>query len=135
MDLRMLSYSFVILEEQGTPCTFAIDDIYWSAGVSTAVGDTPDRYTPGVLQTNAPNPFNARTNLRFELADGGPYTVRVYDVTGRVVRTFSGVGVSGENVIQWHGRDDRGDEVASGVYYYQLQVGSFTQTRKMALVK
>jgi hypothetical protein len=45
------------------------------------------------------------------------------------------VGVSGENVIQWHGRDDRGDEVASGVYYYQLQVGSFTQTRKMALVK
>jgi beta-glucanase (GH16 family) len=135
MDLRMLSYSFVILEEQGTSCTFAIDDIYWSAGVSTAVGDTPARYTPGVLQTNAPNPFNARTNLRFELADGGPYTVRVYDVTGRAVRTFSGVGVSGENVIQWHGRDDRGDEVASGVYYYQLQVGSFTQTRKMALVK
>jgi len=132
IDLRMMGYSFVILEEQGTPCEFAIDDIWWDANLATAVEDRP---RPAQLQEAAPNPFNARTTLRFELETGSPYALTIHDAAGRVVRKFAGVGVAGRNRIQWDGRDDAGHAVASGVYSYRLDAGGEAQAKKMVLVK
>ena len=134
MDLRMLSYSFVILEESGTPCEFALDDIYWDAGVSTAA---PDAIGAGRarLRANVPNPVNARTTLRVDLPVGGTYSVEIYDVAGRSVKRFEGIGNSGENRIVWDGLDDAGAPVSSGVFYYRLEAGGFTDSGKMALVK
>jgi hypothetical protein len=134
IDLRMLSYSFVILEENGTPCEFALDDIYWSAGVGTAVEDIAGTNRMN-LRANMPNPFNARTNIRFDLPDGGAWKISIFDVAGRQVKTFEGVGTAGMNTVMWDGRDDAGQAVASGVFYYSLDTGSGTQTRKMALIK
>ncbi|MBC8426236.1 glycoside hydrolase family 16 protein, partial [bacterium] len=72
IDLRMLSYSFVILEEHGAACEFALDDIYWDGGSSTGVGDHNGVSGRRVnLHANAPNPFNARTELRFDLPEAG----------------------------------------------------------------
>jgi len=135
MDLRMISYSFVILEEQGTPCEFALDDIYWTAGETTAVDDDVATVRPAALQANVPNPFNARTSIRFELPEGGPYSVTIYDLAGRRVKTFEGVASRGRNEILWDGRDDSGNEVSSGVYSYQLRARDVRETRKMSLVK
>lgn len=134
IDLRMLSYSFVILEENGTPCEFAIDDIYWSAGVGTGVEDIAGTGR-SMLRANLPNPFNARTNIRFDLPESGPWKVSIFDVAGRQVRGFEGVGTAGLNTVMWDGRDDAGRPVASGVFYYSLDTGSGIQTRKMALIK
>ena len=134
IDLRMLSYSFVILEENGTPCEFALDDIYWSAGVGTAVEDIAGTSRMS-LRANMPNPFNARTNIRFDLPAGGAWKISIFDVAGRQVKTFEGVGTAGMNTVMWDGRDDAGQAVASGVFYYSLDTGSGVETRKMALIK
>ncbi len=135
IDLRMLSYGFVILERNGTPAEFAIDDVYWDAGAVTAVDGvaSPRRVQ---LLPNAPNPFNARTSIRFELATGGPYELAVFDDAGRRVRTFRGLGTAGRNEIAWDGRDDTGAAVGSGVYYARVVSGDAAATgAKMVLVE
>jgi beta-glucanase (GH16 family) len=135
MDLRMLSYSFVILEENGTACAFALDDIYWDAGAVAGVGDEVAAPGRSGLLTNVPNPFNARTDIRFELAAAGSYEIVVYDVAGRRVTGFSGVGTTGLNTVAWDGRDDGGTNVGSGVYCYRLQTAGSTTQQQMVLVK
>ncbi len=134
IDLRMLSYAFVILEEHGTACTFAIDDIVWTGGGTTA---TPDAGTaPAVtLLPSAPNPFNAMTEIRFEMPLPGPYAIDVYDIAGRRVRRFSGIGEAGRNTLLWDGRDDAGATAASGVYTYRVQAGGAAVSGTMMMVK
>ncbi len=135
MDLRMLSYAFVILEVNGTACEFALDDVVWTGGTEVTGVDgnaTPRRVE---LLTNAPNPFNARTDLRFEMETAGTYEIVVHDLAGRRVRTFSGVGVRGINMLSWDGRDDAGADLPSGVYSYSLRTAAGVASRTMVLVK
>jgi beta-glucanase (GH16 family) len=136
MDLRMLSYAFVILEENGTACEFALDDIYWDAG--TAAGVENIGLTGGDnwgLRSNVPNPFSTRTEIRFNLPGGGPYEISVFDVSGRRVIGFQGVGSAGTNSIYWDGRAESGTPVASGTFFYHLKAGRYSETRKMTFVK
>ncbi len=135
IDLRMMSYSFVILEEQGTACEFAIDDIYWDSGMVAPVDETQVPAELQVLQSNVPNPFNASTEIKFALPTGGTYELLIFDASGRRVRSFAGIGASGEQSVHWDGRDSGGRHVASGTYFYQLTAGNYQGTRKMALVK
>ncbi|MBN1826994.1 MAG: family 16 glycosylhydrolase [Candidatus Eisenbacteria bacterium] len=136
MDLRMLSYSFVILEENGTACEFALDDIYWDAGIDTGVEEAEAAGVRRFLPiSNVPNPFNALTEIRFDLPSGGPYEIVIFDVAGRRVAGFRGIGNSGTNTLQWNGLDDSGRPVSSGAYFYRLEAGERRETRKMTLVK
>lgn len=136
MDLRMLSYAFVILEENGTACEFALDDIYWDAGVVAAVGDGDGAPAQRLqLLANTPNPFNARTEIRFELPAAGAYDLVIYDVAGRRVTAFAGLGTAGPNAVVWDGRDERGAQVGSGIYCYRVRSGAGSATRTMMLVK
>ncbi len=136
IDLRMLSYEFVILEEHGAACEFALDDIYWDGGEETAVGDEGDvSVRRPALHANVPNPFNARTEIRFELPAGGMYDLAIYDVAGRHVAGFAGVGAAGANTLLWDGCDDRGAALGSGLYYYRLETADGSASRKMMLVK
>ncbi|MBN2564587.1 MAG: family 16 glycosylhydrolase [Candidatus Eisenbacteria bacterium] len=136
IDLRMLSYAFVILEEHGTACEFALDDIYWDGGLTSAVGDgeaaAPARQR---LHSAVPNPFNAATDISFDLPAGGTYDVAIFDVAGRKVRTFTGVGAAGLNTVHWDGRDDSGRHVSSGTFFCRLQAGTHSETRKLTMVK
>jgi hypothetical protein len=136
IDLRMLSYAFVILEEQGTACEFALDDIYWDDGAITGVDG--GEVTSGrrlQLLSNAPNPFNAMTEIRFELPAAGTYDLAVCDVAGRRVTGFRGIGVAGINTVRWDGRNDHGVNVGSGIYYCRVDAGASSATRTMVLVK
>jgi hypothetical protein len=136
MDLRMLSYPFVILEEQGTPCEFAVDDIYWDAGPATGVGNGELAAGRRVeLHPNVPNPFTARTEIRFDLPGGGPYEIVIFDVAGRRLTGFRGVGSAGTNSVLWDGRDDAGRRVGSEIVFYRLEAGQHRETRKMTLVR
>jgi len=135
IDLRMLSYPFVILETSGTGCEFALDDIHWSGGnVVSGVDGAPVAARADLLP-NVPNPFNARTEIRFELPDGGPYELAVFDLAGRRIASFGGVGVAGVNSLLWDGRDDAGTAVGSGLYHARLTASGGAAVRSMLLVK
>jgi plastocyanin len=106
---------------------------------STDVKDeTGDRERPSefVLSQNYPNPFNPTTKIEFTLAKSGFVTLQIYDVLGRKVKTLVSEELSsGYKSVIWDGKNDAGDEVASGVYFYQLKVGDFSQPKKMLLLK
>ena len=136
IDLRMLSYSFVILEEHGTNCEFALDDIYWDGGGISAVEGGAAVASQGLeLFSNVPNPFNAMTEIRFEMSVAANYNLVIYNLAGRRVKGISGGGVDGLNTVRWDGRDDSGANVGSGIYYYRLQSDGGSAVGKMVLVK
>jgi|GEM_PF-890200 len=94
------------------------------------------------LGQNYPNPFNASTTIKFTLptaADGGATvqtSLRIYNVLGEVVRTLVDESMApGVHHEVWDGRDDHGNRVASGIYFYRLRAGEFEQTKKMVLMK
>ncbi|MBC8367946.1 T9SS type A sorting domain-containing protein [bacterium] len=136
IDLRMLSYPFVILEENGTSCEFALDDIYYDGGPTVGVGDF-DLFSgdQAELLPNQPNPFRSETEIRFDLPSWSSYELVVFDITGRRVTGFSGSGSRGINTVHWDGRNDSGMDVAAGVYFYSLRTDSGTSSRKMILLK
>jgi hypothetical protein len=106
-------------------------------GSDRFVGDVlPALPTQTVLHPNYPNPFNPTTAIRYELASAGEVTVRIYDVTGALVRTLEARHRErGRYEVGWNGTNDHGQGVASGIYFYRLRVPGFTQTRKMVLLK
>jgi hypothetical protein len=135
IDLRMLSYAFVILEEHGTGCEFAIDDIYYDGGEVTGTDDPGVAPRTAALLASVPNPFNAGTELRFELPAAGPYEIEVYDVAGRRVTSFRGIGRTGANAVRWDGRDDQGRKASPGVYYYRMVSSGRAASRTVVLSK
>jgi flagellar hook assembly protein FlgD len=82
-----------------------------------------------------PNPFNAGTELRFELPVAGPYDITVFDIAGRRVAAFEGIGREGRNAVRWDGRDEGGRNAAAGVYHYRLRAGGNESAGKLVLVK
>jgi len=89
-----------------------------------------------VLLQNHPNPFNPRTVIRYDLAEPARVILRVYDVRGALVRTLEDRDrPAGRYEVGWDGLNDRGERVASGVYFYRIVAGPFRATRKMVLLK
>jgi hypothetical protein len=138
IDLRMLSYEFVILEVNGAGCEFALDDIYWDGGGTVSIiegelGTTPTRFS---LNNNFPNPFNPVTTLRYTLPEQAPVTLTIYDLMGReVTRIINTTQEAGFKSVQWNAVDSFGNPVSAGVYLYQIQAGKYLQTKKMVLLK
>ncbi len=99
----------------------------------------PDELVPTTfaLAQNAPNPFNPMTEIRFAVPESaGLVRLEIFDVRGQKVRTLVQAALpSGQHTRIWHGRDDVGGQVASGVYFYRLRGGGFDQTRKMVVVQ
>jgi len=88
------------------------------------------------LGQNFPNPFNPVTRIGFGLKAPANVSLRIYDAAGRVVRVLvEGNRPAGTYAELWDGKDNGGRAVASGIYFYRLDAGSFTQTRKMVLLK
>ena len=90
-----------------------------------------------VLGGNYPNPFNPSTSFEFTLPLDKRVSVRIYDVSGRLVRTLVNgeYFAEGTHTVTWNGRDDGGQPVASGAYIYTLEWGQFRQSRSMILAK
>ena len=91
------------------------------------------------LDQNFPNPFNPVTTIKFDLPfSEGKFKTKlvVYNLLGQKVKTlFSGYLNFGSHSFKWNGDNDLGGKVASGIYFYQLQAGRFSQAKKMILVK
>jgi hypothetical protein len=99
----------------------------------------PDEITPESyrLRQNTPNPFNPRTSIRYEVpAKGGHVEIEIVDVAGRLVRTLVNEHqTAGEKTVEWDGRDEAGNQMATGVYFYRLKAAGVEESRKMLLLK
>jgi hypothetical protein len=88
------------------------------------------------LSQNYPNPFNPATTIRYSTRARSRVTIRIYNVAGQLVRTLvDRVHNPGPRAVEWDGRSDAGRAVSSGVYFYRLNAGDFTETRKMVVLK
>ncbi|MDE0687246.1 MAG: cadherin domain-containing protein [Candidatus Poribacteria bacterium] len=93
------------------------------------------------LLPNYPNPFNPETWIPYRLAEDGFVTLTIYDQRGRVIRRLdvgprtASVYESRSKAIYWDGRNEVGDRVASGIYFYTLTAGGYSATRKMVILK
>jgi len=85
----------------------------------------------------SPNPLNPRTDISFDLRSSSRVELRVYDVSGKLVRTLVAGDVMdpGKRSVAWNGKDDRGSPVASGTYIYRLQAGPSVITNRMTLIR
>ncbi|MFH1278158.1 MAG: FlgD immunoglobulin-like domain containing protein [Candidatus Eisenbacteria bacterium] len=104
-------------------------------GTTTGIGsgEAPLRV---VLAPNAPNPFNPATTIGYTLDRARPVRLAVYDQAGRLVSELvRGAGEPGSHTAVWDGRDRFGHEVGSGVYFYRLDAGPLSETRKMTLIR
>ena len=119
----------------------AVDDDGYAGGYSneaSALGPTdakPIVYRTRLLQ-NSPNPFNPETEVRYELAAPSQVSITIFDAAGRRVRTLVDQRQpAGVHSLRWTGRDDGGQPVSSGVYFYRMHASGFDATRKMVLLK
>ena len=93
------------------------------------------------LLANYPNPFNPETWIPYQLAQAGDVQIHIHAINGTLVRTLdlghrrSGMYQQRTRAAYWDGRNQFGEPVASGVYFYTLTVGDFTATRKMLIAK
>jgi hypothetical protein len=110
-----------------------------NAGDVTDVPDVPRVLLPASFQlyTNTPNPARARTSIRYDLPRTSPVSIRMYDVTGRLVKILvhSKKHEPGRFVIDWDGLDQDGRSLASGVYFYRMRADGFEQSRRLVLVR
>ncbi|MCB9088748.1 MAG: tandem-95 repeat protein [Calditrichae bacterium] len=98
-----------------------------------AVAQQPLQYA---LEQNYPNPFNPETIIKFQLPAAGRVTLAVYNILGQKVRTLVNERrEAGFYEAVWNGRDERGGQLASGIYIYHLRAGSYQQVRKMIFLK
>ncbi len=108
--------------------------IYDSLG-TTGVGQGPVAARIG-LRPNSPNPFVGRTSIGFDLPRSGRVSLRVYDVSGRLVRTLADQTMeAGYHAMDWDGRDDGGASLQAGLYFCRLESAAGTDMRRMARVK
>ncbi len=89
------------------------------------------------LRPNLPNPFGAQTTIAFDLARRERVTLRIYDVTGRLVRTLADGSEleAGGHRVEWNGRDEGGAQLVAGLYFCRLVAGPASETRRMVLAR
>lgn len=88
------------------------------------------------LLPNFPNPFNPETTIHYQLPVSEKVTLKVFNITGQVLRTLvDEKQIAGLKSVKWDGRDVTGKPVTSGIYFYEIKAGKFSEVRKMILLK
>ena len=90
----------------------------------------------GIIAQSYPNPFNPETNIAYTLNAPANVRIQIYNVTGQLIRTFDvGYQPAGNYSVHWDGRNENEETIASGVYLYRIEAGSYTVTNRMVLLK
>jgi hypothetical protein len=135
-----MQFRFVASDNDGFAIAEAlVDDLYIEGlfGGATAIAE-PAASAPLTLRLGhaTPNPFNPSTSIHYSLATTSDVKLSIFDVQGRMVRTLVENSLdAGEYATEWDGRDASGVASASGVYYYKLEVGDWSDTKAMVLLK
>ena len=126
--------NLVVADQQALPVPFEVDPSI-TADLESVV---EERFGLG---QNYPNPFNPETWIPYQLASSESVLVQIYDASGHLVRQIdvgfrsAGSYTSRAKSVYWDGRNEFGEQVASGVYYYTIHAGEFSATSKMLLLK
>ena len=106
--------------------------------IVTSIENDPTANFPTefALSQNYPNPFNPTTSINYYLSSTVIVELKIYNQLGQVIRVLEkSWRLTGIHQALWDGKDEKGDSVASGLYFYRMKAGSFIQTRKMILMK
>jgi hypothetical protein len=102
-------------------------------GIEEELGDVPKTYD---LTQNCPNPFNPTTTIQYQLPERTHVRLTIYNVMGQRVRVLvDEPKPQGRYKVMWDGRNDAGEAVASGVYFYRMTTQGFEMTKKMVLLR
>ncbi len=108
----------------------------WGAPVEWEEDDfsqLPEKFD---LSQNYPNPFNPTTVIEYALPKASEVKIRIYNILGQKVRNLVDESQEpGYKMILWDGKDDYGNEISSGVYFYRIEAGNFVKCKKMTLLK
>ena len=110
-------------------------------GEDTIVTGIENRPSDGLprefrLLQNYPNPFNPTTTIAFDVAKSADVSLKLYNITGQEIRSLIDENLSaGQYQITWDGKNNVGQQVASGIYFYQIKAGQFSAIKKMILLK
>jgi hypothetical protein len=103
------------------------------SSVSQNINKIPNIYQ---LNQNYPNPFNPSTKIEFHISNQENIKIKIFDINGRLIRNILDENRNAGNYsIEWNGKNDAGELVSSGTYFYQLQAGDFVQTKKLIYLK
>ncbi len=134
INLGLIANSFTTVDENGdvTAADSEAGDDFWYGGLGVE-GLLVNSFA---LEANYPNPFNPTTNISYSIPEFGEISLIVFDALGKEVKTLvTGEIAPGAYNAVWNGTDNNGNEVSTGMYFYKLTSGEFTQTRKMMFVK
>lgn len=129
-ELRVATIDDAWLVEQDIMARLAsIED----AGIHTNSAPLPTQFR---LYQNYPNPFNPTTQIEFDLPEAVRVSLKVFNTLGQEVVTVNdALYPAGHHVVTWNGKSNAGLDVATGLYIYQIKAGSFTDTKKMILMR
>jgi hypothetical protein len=115
---------------------------FWYPGIVTGVMEdkTIEIINPNALVIKLykakPNPFRTQTEIRYSLSAQEKVSLFIYDISGRIVKYLVNGNINpGIYSINWNGRNERGQQVSAGVYFYQLKTKDYTKTNKILLTQ
>ncbi|MDZ4183158.1 MAG: chitobiase/beta-hexosaminidase C-terminal domain-containing protein [Candidatus Cloacimonadaceae bacterium] len=107
-----------------------------SVNTGTSNDDPGTPNLPTALIGNYTNPFNPSTTIAYTIKEAGKVRLDIYNSRGQLIRTLVNESrVAGAHSAIWNGSDHNGEPVSSGIYYYRMQSGSYSSTRKMLMLK
>lgn len=106
----------------------------FTVGINQISNEVPESFE---MSQNYPNPFNPSTKIDIKVANTVPVTLKIYDITGREVKTLinNQTMLAGKYKVDWNSVDNNGNFVSSGVYFYRIIAGNYVITKKMMLLK
>ena len=116
-----------------------IDDVkiqQEETGPSTATPSIENNLKNYTLYQNYPNPFNPATTIKFTLEKTEAVNIKIYDIKGALIRELMNKKANaGLNKIVWDGKNEHGNLVTSGIYFYRISAGKFSQTKRMVFIR
>ena len=134
IDAEIIENRIYVIEWSGER---GIWEVSLPARTATAVRDGTRPVLSGYsLEQSYPNPFNPQTTITYRLAEDGPVNLVIFNATGQRVRTLvNAERRAGNYSVEWDGRSDDGQVLASGIYLYRIESGPFRHTRRLVLVR
>jgi len=145
---KIAEINFEVLTDNISPLTFKMAELYGTDALPLNSKFTNKQFRSwavapehSALLQNYPNPFNPETWMPYQLHEANEVVIRIHNVTGELVREIRlGYKPAGQYTTQdrsayWDGRNEAGERVSSGVYFYNIQTGKYSSTMKMIVTK
>jgi hypothetical protein len=141
---EMFTVTFEVLPHtEGATTPLILDTVQMSNSLTVTKKNGSLTVLPSrtLLLQNYPNPFNPETWIPFQLAEGADVTIKIFSSRGELVRAISlghkeaGSYLNKDKATYWDGKNEAGELVSSGVYFYAISAGKYAATRRMVILK